>query len=249
MGHWETTQVASHAVEWFTPDKVHPQGWTVLYLHGAFPAPLQAQAGLTRALEKHGLRLAAPRSGNSWWGDRIWPEFDAQLTPWQFVSGPVLQAIEERWQTKPPRVALLGVSMGGQAALRAGFMQASRFPVVAALAPAIDFQRRWELYPALQAMYEDPEAARQDTALLHVHPLAPPPHIWFGCDPDDRWFESADRLQMKLAAIGVRHTCDLTTRAGGHTWNYYNHQMETACDFLVAGLEERARTLTIVSDL
>src|SRR5262249_55494698 len=95
----------------------------------------------------------------------------------------------------------------------------------------------------LAEMYADREAARQDTATLHVHPLNWPRNIWFCCDPADvRWHESAERLRMKLAALGIPHEVDLDTTGGGHGFDYYNRMAERAIGFIAARLDsEQAR--------
>jgi S-formylglutathione hydrolase FrmB len=52
-----------------------------------------------------------------------------------------------------------------------------------------------------------------------------------------------DRLHEKLSALGIEHTCDLSTRAGGHTWDYFNAVAERVVRFLHAGLEQESRRL------
>lgn len=156
----------------------------------------------------------------------------------------VLPFIKERYAAAPPGIGLLGTSMGGQGALRFALKYPNRFPVVAAISPAIDYQLRWnEGDETLPQMYSDPEAVRQDTATLHVHPLSWPRNIWFCCDPADaRWHDSADRLHMKLAALGIPHEYDLETSAGGHGFEYYNHMVPRAVAFVAERLErERLR--------
>ena len=92
-------------------------------------------------------------------------------------------------------------------------------------------------------MYRDAEDCRQDTAILHIHPLNWPRHQWFCCDPlDTRWHDSVDRLRMKLFSLGVPHECDLETSAGGHTWEYVEHMAEQAVSYVAEKLEsERLR--------
>jgi S-formylglutathione hydrolase len=133
--------------------------------------------------------------------------------------------------------------MGGQGALRIAYRHPRFFPVVAAISPAIDFQTRYyEGDETIPQMYDDPEAARQDTATLHVHPLNWPRHQFFCCDPaDHRWWESADRLRMKLWSLGVPHEVDLVTTGGGHGFEYYNLQAERAVGFLVERLDQERR--------
>jgi hypothetical protein len=108
----------------------------------------------------------------------------------------------------------------------------------------VDYQIRLdEGDEILLEMYGDRESARQDTALLHVHPLNWPRHQFFCCDPaDERWFESADRLRMKLGSLGVMFQCDLETTGGGHGFDYYNRMADKTLEFLHNGLErERLR--------
>ena len=147
----------------------------------------------------------------------------------------VLPYVAERWDARPPQLALLGVSMGGQGALRMAYKHPNIFPTVAAISPAIDFQKRIEegVDPGLEAMYRDPEDARQDSALLHIHPLNWPRNQFFCCDPTDyRWHDSADRLRMKLWSLGVPFECDLDTVAGGHSFEYCSHMAPRAIGFL-----------------
>ena len=64
-------------------------------------------------------------------------------------------------------------------------------------------------------MYGDEESARQDTAILHVHPLHYPRFMFFCCDPTEYpWFDGSDRLRMKMAASGIMHECDLENVTG-----------------------------------
>lgn len=242
---WSTEKIAGHAVDYFEPTEPNQHGYVVLYLHGVHLGRLVENAVFTEQFERHGLRVVAPMTQRSWWTDRICPEFDPNITAERHVRDNVLPAIAERYGTRPPRVGLLGTSMGGQGALRLAFKHPDTFPVVAALAPAIDYQLRWgheEEGATLPRMYADAESVRQDTATLHIHPLYWPRNTFFCCDPGDRlWYESSERLHMKLAALGVPHQCDLETEAGGHGIHYYNAQAPRAVGWLVEALEKERR--------
>jgi S-formylglutathione hydrolase FrmB len=49
---------------------------------------------------------------------------------------------------------------------------------------------------------------------------------------------------MKMSALGIPHEYDLETRAGGHSWEYYDHQAEKALAFIADRLErERLRVV------
>ena len=244
-GTWTEEVVAGHSCDVYLPPQRSEHGYVVLYLHGVHLNRLHGQQAFIDQFVRHGLAVVAPQTKRSWWTDKICREFDPQITAQQHVVRNVLPFIEQRLGAKPPRIALLGTSMGGQGALRFAYKFPDTFPVVAAIAPAIDYHKRYnEGDETIPQMYPDPEAARQDTALLHVHPLNWPRHQFFCCDPEDyRWWESCDRLRMKLWSLGVPHVCDLETSAGGHGFEYYNHMAERAVAFLVERLEQERRRM------
>ena len=244
---WSTVEVAGHPCELFEPARRNEHGYVLIYLHGVHLAKLGDNRVYTELLERHGLPLVAPRTGRSWWSDKICPDFDSELTAEQHIRRNVLPYIRERWGVAPPRIGLLGTSMGGQGSLRFAFKYPNDFPIVAALSPAIDYQVRYDdpEDETIAAMYPSAEAVRQDTATLHVHPLNWPRNLWFCCDPVDyRWHESAQKLRSKLQALGIPHEVDLETSGGGHGWDYYNRLAPVAFAFLWERLErERLRVI------
>lgn len=240
MGKWSETEIAGHAADRFEPDEPHHLGYSLIYLHGVHQQRLIDHPPFAEQFDRYGLRVLCPQTGESWWTDRVFPAFDREMSAEQHVLQRVLGWMQDHWSVAPPRIGLLGTSMGGQGALRLAYKHPRTFPVVAAISPAIDYHRRLANGDeALAAMYRDPEAARQDTATLHIHPLNWPRFQWFACDPaDERWHESSDRLRMKLAALGVPHEADLETSAGGHSFDYYNHMAPAAVSFLMRGLQQ-----------
>lgn len=244
MGTWSEQNIAGFACDVFEPDQPNEFCNVILYLHGVHLQKLRDQPTFTDLFERWGLPVVSPLAGRCWWVNRVCPDFDAKLTPEQHVLGNVWSFIEQRWGVKPPRLGLLGTSMGGQGALRFAYKYPDRFPVVAAISPAIDYYLRYDEDEILRQMYIDPEAVRQDTALLHIHPLNWPRHQFFCCDPADlRWWDGADRLRMKLYSLGIPHECDLETTAGGHGFGYYNLMAERAIRFLVERLDQERRRL------
>jgi len=243
-GEWNQVEVAGHTCRVFEPAIPSPHGYVVVYLHCSHGASLRRYPSFTRNFEQHGLRIIEPVSGLSWWTDRIWPEFDERFSAEAYVLKHVLPYIAERWNAKPPQLALLGISMGGQGVLRMAYKYPYIFPTVAAISPAIDFQKRINegIDEGLALMYRDSEDARQDSALLHIHPLNWPRHQFFCCDPTDfRWHDSAERLRMKLWSLGVLFQCDLQTVAGGHSFEYASHMATRAVGFMAESLEQERR--------
>lgn len=245
-GAWSEVRVAGHPCDVYEPPRRDPGGAVVIYLHGVHLNRLVDHPRFTEQLEKHGLVAIAPVTQRSWWTDRICLEFDPVLTAERHLLDNVLPYIASRWGTVPPQLALLGTSMGGQGALRFAYKYPNTFPVVAAISPAIDYHLRLnEGDETLCQMYSDVEAARQETAILHVHPLNWPRHQFFCCDPTDfRWYDGVDRLRMKLASLGVLHECDLETQGGGHGFEYYDRMAEKAIGFIVTRLAQERRRIS-----
>ncbi|MCA9263687.1 MAG: hypothetical protein KDA60_07545 [Planctomycetales bacterium] len=244
-GSWTTHDVSGHAVDVYVPPRRAEQGYGLLYLHGVHLEPLRDKPAFLDEFDRRGLLVISPQCGPTWWSDRVTPHFDANISVQQYLLEELLPYAKKTWELTPPRIGLLGTSMGGQGALRLAYKFPDTFPVVSAIAPAIDYQLRIrEGDEILLGMYGDEESARQDTALLHIHPLYWPRHQFFCCDPlDQRWFDSVDRLRMKLGSLGVPFEYDLDTSGGGHGFAYYDVMARRAIDFLVDRLDQERRRL------
>ena len=256
--HWSTITVAGHLCELFEPPGAIP-GRALIYLHGVNERWLQESPRLRDAIEVAGLPVIAPRTGRSWWLDRIMPAFDKTLSPERFVLEQVRAEIERRLGVRPPGIALLGEGMGGQGALRISYRHPTVYPVAAAIAPAIDFHMAMrecddrddgEYYDTLWETYGDVERARQDTAILHVHPLNWPRHQWFASDPADaHWHDGAARLQSKLRALGIPHTSLLESpdpialRQTGSAADQADRLAPDCIRFIIEALEQESRRL------
>jgi S-formylglutathione hydrolase FrmB len=252
--HWTTIDLGGHACEVHAPPDP-AAGRAVVYLHGVRERWLQEMATLRDLVEAARLPVIAPRTGRSWWIDRIVPAFDPAITPERFVVGPVVAEVARRFGVRPPGIAVLGTSMGGQAALRLAYRHPRVFPVAAAIAPAIDFHLAMReiddrpdgrFYDTLWEIYGDVERARQDTAILHVHPLNWPRQQFFASDPADlHWHDGAARLHSKLTALGIPHTARLEPRvaagADAHGPAYYELAAADALRFITDALDAEAR--------
>ena len=244
QGQWYEIPIRGHLCDVYEPACPNEHGYVILYLHGVHLHRLVDESLFVEQFGRLGIPVVAPMTQRSWWSNRICPEFDSLVTAEQHVLEYILPFIKDRWGSEPPRIGLLGTSMGGQGALRFAYKFPDTFPVVAAISPAIDYHQRMnEGDENLLQMYTDSEEARQDTALLHIHPLYWPRHQFFCCDPaDERWYDSTDRLKMKLASLGVPFECDLETTGGGHGFEYYNRMALRAVTFVADRLErERLR--------
>jgi S-formylglutathione hydrolase len=241
-GTWTRVDLSGKTADLYAPPERPRFG--VLYLHDDTGETLRDRPVFTRLFDELRLACVCPHGQRSWWADRVCTEFDPQRTAEAYLLHQVLPTFAERWDLGPRAVGITGIGMGGQGALRLAFKHLTRFPVVAAIAASLDYHELYGCGLPLDDMYDSKEQCRQDTAVLHVHPSHYPPHIFFCIDPDDHmWYRGNDRLHEKLSALGIPHTVDLTTRAGGHTWAYFHHVAERAVRFLHAGLEQESRRL------
>ena len=243
-GTWTTLEIAGKPADVYEPAGGARPRFGLLHLHGIGLEMLRDNFAFTRLFDELRLACVCPHGQRCWWADRICPDFGPGLTPERHLVENVLPFFEQRWGLRPRAVGLQGISMGGQGALRLAFKRPDLFPVVAAIAPAIEYYELYGQGLLIDDMYDSKEQCRQDTAPMHVHPSHYPPHIFFCVDPEDGfWYRGCDRLHEKLSALGVPHEVDLTTRAGGHSWTYFNHMADRMERFISAGLEQESRRL------
>ena len=115
---------------------------------------------------------------------------------------------------------------------------------MAALAPTIDFHRVYGEGLPLDDMFESAELARQQTAILHLHPLNWPRHQFIACDPADAtWLADSERLASKLFSSGIAFESDFETTHGGHNWTYFNAMAGKAVTFLADAFDREDRRL------
>lgn len=243
---WTTVSIAGHRCEIYAPPDPLP-GRGLIYLHDLDGAPRDDEHLPRDLIEPLRMPVIAPQTGRSWWLDKIVPAFDAAITPERYVVEHVREEFRFRFGISPPGIALLGAGMGGQGALRIAYRHPAVFPVAAAVSPAIDFHVAMresgsrddgERFDTLWELFGDVERARQETCILHVHPLNWPRHQFFASDPADlAWHDGAARLHSKLAALGIPHTALLERRDA-------RADVAAALSFIAAALDQESRRLS-----
>ncbi|MFL5328487.1 MAG: alpha/beta hydrolase [Gemmataceae bacterium] len=243
MPDWQSIDIGGKPADLFEPSSTPRHVLLFLHPFGGETLAHPVAAAYTQLLQQHGIACVCPIGGQCWWADRIDPAFDPQITAEHFLLDRVLPWMRNRWPNHR-EVGLFGISMGGQGALRLAFKHSEVFPVVAAISSAIEYYQLYGQGLSLDAMYSSKEQCRQDTVPMHIHPSRQPRHVFFCCDPDDAsWFRGSDRLHEKMLALGAAHESDLTTRAGGHSWQYFNAQAGQVMSFLLKSLLEKSRRL------
>jgi S-formylglutathione hydrolase len=234
----------------YAPPEAVP-GRAAIYLHGLDGEP--PHGAIRAAVERAGLPTIAPLTGRSWWLDRVMPAFDVRVTPERFVRDAIVAEIGSRFGVESPGIGLVGIGMGGQGALRITSRHPHVFPTAAAIAPAIDFHLGMrqaadrddgELFDTLWEAFGDVERARQDTAILHVHPLNWPRHQWFASSPaDHHWHDGAQRLHSKLVALGIPHEAVLEGLPGEDAAAFEARVATAAIEFLISSLDKESRRI------
>jgi len=239
LARWTTESLNGRRIDTFVPAGDTPPLAVVLFLHGHGRILLNENRVFTKLLQDNQLAAVCPDGGRSWWLDVVCEEFDSEQTPQQWLLDSVLPFIEQKFAIERPRIALLGISMGGQGVQQLAYRYASQFPVVAAISPAVDFFQLYGSGIPLDTMFPDAESARQVSVVLNLHPLAWPRYQFFCCDPaDTEWFDGAARLGMKLSSSGILHERDLETTGGGHSWDYFNRMAPAALNHIVTSLRK-----------
>jgi S-formylglutathione hydrolase len=244
MGSWQRVEIAGKLAEVYDlAEGIRPR-FGILDLHAYNGICVARNTVWSKLFDELRLACVCPFGNHTWWADRVASDYDPQITAEQYLLQQVLPFFRSRWNLSPPSIAVTGISMGGQGALRLGFKYPQTFPVVAGIASAIEYEQCYGYGSLLDEMYDSKEQCRQDTAGLHINPSNYPPHILFSIDPDDHeWIRGNDRLHEKLQALGIPHQCDLTTREGGHSMRYFESRAEPTIRFVVSGLEQMSRRL------
>ena len=237
---WNWININGKPAEAFVPTDPIP-GSAIMYLHAHGEERLSEKPGFTELFERFRYRVICPRGAKSWWLDRVCRDFDPELTPMRFLRENLVNWLQENWEVNPPHLALLGISMGGQGVLNLAYRHATTFPVVAAISSAIELHKAYGHGFPIDEIFESAEAARQECATLHIHPLNWPKYQFFACDPlDPTWFSGNEVLASKLSSSGVLYECDLKTSLGGHDWTYFTAMAEKALRHIDHGLKKLA---------
>jgi S-formylglutathione hydrolase FrmB len=168
------------------------------------------------------------------------------------VTRDVVAAIESRYRVVPGRQgrALLGISMGGYAALRIALAHPQAFPAVAAHSamllekvPTREEGAGRGQVAALHRVFGDPidaELWTRSNPLLLAQQADPrrTPALYFDCGSEDRYgLANGNReLHARLEARGVPH--DFALHPGDHGYEYVRSVLPQSLRFLASALQK-----------
>lgn len=245
---WQREEVGGLNVELRLPRDGSPAGPVLIYLHDDDCPPVTGDSVLADVLDHFGATVVCPGSTSCWWTNQVTPDFPGpesavEISPVEFLRSQLIPWVAERTGTSPPLVGLMGLGSGGQGVLQLAYRRAREFPAVVAITPAVDFHRLHGAGTVLDRLFSSPEAARQQTATLWLHPLNWPRHQLLLCDRESPWFEGAERLAMKLSSSGIMFESDFDQSARGDLTAAFHQSLPTAVSFLAERLELESRRL------
>jgi S-formylglutathione hydrolase FrmB len=230
--------------------------YPVVYaLHGLFEGPRfwedRGLAALVDGLWAKGalpeLIVVAVDGGNSFFVNGPLGAFE------DLVTRDLVAHVESTYRVRSGREGrcLLGVSMGGYAALRIALAHPDLFRVVAAHSamlltkpPQDGEASRWHM-AAFHAAFGDPIdplrwAASDPLALAGAADPKAVPELLFDCGSEDRYrlFEGNQELHRRLEARGVRHRFAL--HPGDHGYEYVRAVLPESLRFLADALRPPA---------
>lgn len=230
---WEEITISGKAADAYLPTGGEDPIGVVLFLHGYDGVTLRGNEAFISEFARNNLIGLCPKGPECWWTDEVYGPFDEDVSPIQFLADNIPIFCVQTWNIEPPRIGVCGVEMGGQGALQLAYRHARQFPTVVAISPKVDFETWWGHGTSLDVLFADREAARQHTAILHLHPLNYPKHQLLLCDPADQYcIDGSVTLASKLSSTGILFEQDFQTTHGGFGWTYANAMAARAIGFI-----------------
>ncbi len=199
-GQWTRHTVANRPVEVWNPGGQFEVAAILLH-------DLDGQVPLRSTIEEATYPVICPIAGRTWWlsvesagfkeGALSWVRDD--VAPW---------AAQQFLPLAPQPSTSLRIGLmdrdGWARCPQPQLPARAEVPRCVCDLAAVDFHNYQPSEPVLTETFESIEAARQQTATLHLHPLNWPLYQRIACDPSDPyWFEGCERLASKLSSSGI----------------------------------------------
>ena len=214
----------------------------VLMLHGVYGSHWSwaFQGGAHRTLERlitvggvPPMVLCMPSDGL--WGDGSgYVRHDGQdFEQWIVTEVPAAARLACPAVGQHSPLFIAGLSMGGFAALRLAGRYPRRFRAASGHSSITELA---QLAPLIAEPIDDWQVSPAERSVLAslTQAAGPLPPLRFDCGVDDPYLEANRELHGALDAAGITHTYE--EFAGGHTWDYWQRQLERSLRFFSAQL-------------
>jgi len=166
-----------------------------------------------------------------------------------YTFGDLIADVESRFPAAGTRDkrAIIGISMGGFAAVKIALTRPELFSFVGAFSPPIEIThrrfhiRRWGEWLRIQKIFgpwgSAARSSRDPLTLVQSADPARTPYIYLTAGENEPLLESDRAFSERLKA---RHFAyEFHTRPGGHDWNEWNSQVPGCFDVLVTHLSSQ----------
>lgn len=226
----------------FVPRRIPAGGLPAVYLlHGAYDG-YEAWANhdqrlLQRLAEEHRLVIVTPDGEPHGWYLDATTDPTSQIE--SYIMDELLADVERRLPVSCTR-GIMGLSMGGNGAIKIALRHPGQFQAAASMSGVVDFTgARIRKAPVkLLGPYEEDVATWEANSAHHLARRYPERAaelpLFIACGEDDRWFETNVAFSTELHRLGIPHVFE--GRPGGHSWDYWLEQLPRQLAWMAAQL-------------
>ena len=179
-----------------------------------------------------GLILVMPEGDFSYYMNAVDPPKDRYE---DYITKDLIADVENRFPAAPKREgrAVIGISMGGFAAVDYALVHPDLYSFVGALSPSIDMPRRrfnikrfgqwWRMRTIFGPFGSKERFARDPFELVRTASPSKTPYIYLTAGEQEPLLEPNRRFEALLKQRGFAH--EFHTKPGGHDWTEWNAQI------------------------
>jgi S-formylglutathione hydrolase FrmB len=163
-----------------------------------------------------------------------------------YLTRDLVADVEARFPARTDRAgrAMIGISMGGFAAVKIGLSHPERFVFAGAISPAIDVPERrlnwkrigkwWTFRRIFGPFGSEERRARDPFVLLRSADPKAVPYFYLTAGEQEPLMEPIQRFAARLRARGIAY--EFHTKPGGHDWAEWNMQIPGCFESLMSKL-------------
>jgi putative tributyrin esterase len=165
-----------------------------------------------------------------------------------YTFGDLIADVETRFpaaKTRDKR-AIIGISMGGFAAIKIAVTRPELFCFVAALSPPIDIThrqfriRRWGEWWRTRRIFgpsgSEARRARDPISLLQTVDVSRMPYLYITVGQNEPLLRPDRAFSERMTALHFKH--EFHTKPGGHDWNEWNSQLNECFGSLMQHVQQ-----------
>lgn len=143
-----------------------------------------------------------------------------------FIASELVRYINDQYDTKKSKKAIVGWSMGGHGALYLGARHPQIFSAIGVISGAIDFVSYGEKYGVPKILGNNKKDWKKYTALSQIEKLkSSVQELLISCGFDDPFIEQNRKLHKKLLELDIPHSYEESP--GKHNANYWSKAAKT----------------------